>query len=76
MNERHSLSPNDPIDRADRRIVFGLRIGLALFAFVLVGLIGLAAVQAGWIAWATLGIIALVLVVLAALVTGAIFLLS
>jgi hypothetical protein len=76
MTDIRDLNPRDRVDRADRNIVKGLRMGLFGFGILVLFLAAYALVEAGWVAWATIGIVFGVAAGVALLVMLVIFLAS
>ena len=76
MSEIKDLNPKDRVDRADRSIVRGLRLGFFAVAIGVVILVAYALAEAGWVAWTTVGIFLGVAVLLGLLVMLIAFLLS
>lgn len=76
MNDQSSFSPRDPIDRADKGIVWVLRIGLAAFVVTLIVLLALALGGAGWSTWATLATVGAVTLAMIGIVLAFVFLTS
>ena len=76
MTDIRDLNPRDRVDRADRNIVKGLRMGLFGFGILVLFLAAYALVEAGWVAWATIGIVFGVAAAVALLVMLVLFLAS